>query len=121
MLRSLGPDRRAVISSIAAIGIATTMVAAALALAPTAPSTGPVAYARGWHINNMPYEWVPYAGYVIAGGAGHEPALRFIIASTSAATSMALAIRPIRDTADLVTRSACIAAATFYFSPSHFS
>lgn len=120
VLRCVSADRRSVIGFVAAIGMTTMIVSAALALAATAPSSGLVAYARGWHINNMPYEWVSYAGYLIAGGAGLEPALRVVIGSASAAISIALAIRPIRDTADLVTRAAWIAAATFYLSPSQF-
>jgi hypothetical protein len=120
LLRSLASNRRAAIGFVLTTGITVLAVSAALALAALAPRAGVVAYARGWHINNMPYEWISYAGYLLAGGAGFEPYLRAIIMLAAVSLGVGIAVRPITSTSDLTKRAMWVAAATFYLSPSQF-
>jgi uncharacterized membrane protein len=120
LLRTLASHRRAAIAFVVATGITVVALSAALALAALAPRAGVVAYARGWHINNMPYEWISYAGSVLAGGAGFEPYLRAIIALAAITICIGIAVRPITSTGDLTQRAMWVAAATFYLSPSQF-
>jgi hypothetical protein len=120
LLRSLASNRRAAIAFVVAVGITVAALSAALALAALAPRAGVVAYAQGWNINNMPYEWISYAGYVVAGGAGFEPYLRAIIALAAVTVCLGIAVRQITSTGDLIQRAMWVAAATFYLSPAQF-
>jgi hypothetical protein len=120
ILRSLGRDRRAQLGFLVSLGTVTLLVCAPLLIASLGAQSGLVAYARSWHMNNMPYAWVSYAIYLIAGGDGLERYLRATVAIASAAIGVALAWRPIADTRDLVARLALVAASVFYLSPAQF-
>lgn len=120
ILRKFGNDRRRMTGFAVAIAASSLAVLAPLMLSAATPDSGLVAYARGWQINNLPYAWISYAGYLLAGGTGLEPFLRLAVAAASVALALALAVRPVVDTADLVRRAMLVAAATFYLSPSQF-
>lgn len=120
LLRSMMADRGAAIRFVIALASATLSLSAALVFAAANPSSGLIAYARGWHINNLPYEWLSYALFRLADGPGFEPYLRSVIAIVSVTIAVAMALRPLSDISTLVSRSALVAAALFYLSPAQF-
>ena len=124
LLRRLG-ERRAQIVFLAAMAITSMALCAPLLVASLTAHSGLVAYARGWHMNNMPYEWASYAGYLLVGGDGLERLLRAAVVAACAGIGFALALRPFSDESleaerDLVARLAGMAAFVFYLSPAQF-
>jgi alpha-1,6-mannosyltransferase len=120
IVRSLADQQRAPIGFLLAMSLVALLACLPLAIASLAPQSGLVAYARGWSINNLPYEWLSYAGYLVIGDARLERYLRGIIALSCLTTGVMLAFRPIADARDLVLRMAILSACVFYLSPAQF-
>ena len=124
LLRSLG-ERRAQIAFLVAMGATSIVVCDPLVIASFTADSGLVAYARGWHMNNLPYAWLSYAGYLLVEGDGLERYLRAAVVAVSAGISFAVALRPLSGSSrqvgrDLVARVAVLAAFVFYLSPAQF-
>lgn len=121
LLRSLSDDRREMLRFVAAMGAIAFVACAPLLYASlSASNSGLVVYATRWHMNNMPYEWVSHVGYLVAGGAGLERFFRAIVVLTCVGLGIAIALPPLFDLRDLVTRLAWLSAAVFYLSPAQF-
>jgi alpha-1,6-mannosyltransferase len=120
VVRSLGADRRAQLACLIVLGLVATAACAPLLHASLFAQSGLVAFASGWHMNNLPYEWVSYALYQFADGAGLERYLRAVVTAAAAAVAVTLALRPIRDLQDIAARLALVTAAVFYLSPAQF-
>lgn len=120
LLRAFDPDRRRQVAFLTALGGVALIACAPLLIASLTANSGLTAYAGGWHMNNMPYEWVSYAAYKLAGGPGFERYLRAAVVLICGGIAVALARTPITDGRDLARRIALVAAAVFYLSPAQF-
>jgi hypothetical protein len=120
VLRGLGADRRAQLACLGVMAMVVVASCTPLLHASLFAQSGLVAYATGWHMNNLPYEWVSYALYLLADGPGFERYLRATVTAASVAITVGLALRPVRDLHDIVARLAIVAAAVFYLSPAQF-
>jgi alpha-1,6-mannosyltransferase len=108
-----------------AMGATSIAACSPLVVASFTADSGLVAYARGWHVNNLPYAWLSYAGYLLVGSDGLERYLRAAVGVACAGISLALALRPISGSPmqagrDLVARLGISAAFVFYLSPAQF-
>lgn len=120
----LWPDRRAV----ARFAVAASLGAGALCLPVIVeslqPASGLAAYARGWSVNNAPYAWVSWWGYVLLGEGTGERVLRLSLAVAAAAVALGAAWRVARTrdaSLHAVAAAALVVTATlFYLSPAQF-
>jgi hypothetical protein len=120
VIRALGHDRRSQAICVITMGSVAFLSCAQLFWASLSAQSGLTAYASGWHMNNLPYEWVSYVLSEIAGGSGLERYLRGTIVVASVGIALAIAIRPVGDKHDFAARLALVSAAVFYLSPAQF-
>ncbi len=120
LLRALDPRRWTQIAFLTAVGAVALIACAPLLIASVTENSGLTAYAGGWQMNNMPYEWVSYAAYQLTDGPKLEPYLRAAAVLICAGLAVGLARTPVIDGRDLIRRLALVAAAVFYLSPAQF-
>lgn len=120
LLRSLSSDRAKQVRFLLALGVVSLAVCGPLLFSTLSSNSGLVSYAGQWSINNWPYEWLSYFGYLLTGGDALDRYLRAALALLCAGIGLALAIRPVADLKDLIARLAVLSACVFYLSPAQF-
>ncbi len=127
LLAQLWPDRRAVLRFVVVAGLTAAVLCLPLLIESLRPAAGLAAYAASWSVNNAPYAWMSWWGYLLLGEVTGERVLRLSLAIGAGVLALAVAWHTWREertgpaTLGCLCRRALLVTATlFYLSPAQF-
>lgn len=113
---------RCPVIAIFVFGIVAGTLLAPLFAASFTDRSGLAAYAAHWQNNNAPFAWLCGLFDCASGDDSRSTAkaLRFLSGFSAAVVAVIVALRPVEDLRDLLTRALIVAATVFYLSPAQF-
>lgn len=122
LLRNSFIDRRRLIPAACVFTFISGAVLAPLTAEMFSGRSGLSAYATLWYNNNAPFAWLSTALHRLSDGdrfwANTLP--RSILAAVGAVAALLIALRPVKDLADHLSRALAIGATIFFLSPAQF-